>query len=133
MGSAGVCVNENSELLMVLQGRPDERKTWSVPTGGKEDNETFLDCCMREVAEETGYQVEIGDALLVKVGRYEELQIAFEVHYFSVKIIGGDQSIQDPDLLIHDVAWTSVDKLADLELTYPEDREFLIDYLKKVN
>jgi aminoglycoside 6'-N-acetyltransferase len=35
-GSSGVCINENGELLMVLQGKPEEDKKWSVPSGGQE-------------------------------------------------------------------------------------------------
>ncbi|GGB47108.1 NUDIX hydrolase [Virgibacillus dakarensis] len=40
-GSAGVCVNENGQILMVKQGRPEERKLWSVPSGGVELVESF--------------------------------------------------------------------------------------------
>lgn len=32
-GSSGVCINENPELLMVLQGKPEEEKMWTVPSG----------------------------------------------------------------------------------------------------
>ncbi|WP_407081123.1 NUDIX hydrolase [Evansella halocellulosilytica] len=40
-GSAGVCINGRHEILMVLLGKQDEEKTWSVPSGGKESGETF--------------------------------------------------------------------------------------------
>ena len=40
-GSSGVCVNEKGQLLMVLQGKPEEIKSWSVPSGGLEKDETF--------------------------------------------------------------------------------------------
>ncbi len=103
-GSSGVCINENAELLMVLQGKPEEDKKWSVPSGGQEKNETFEDCCIREFEEETGYAVELVDELTVKKGSHKELGISFEVHYFSVKIVGGQRKIQDPDHLIYDIA-----------------------------
>jgi len=47
-GSSGVCINDNNELLMVLQGKPEEEKTWTVPSGGLENNETYEACCLRE-------------------------------------------------------------------------------------
>jgi ADP-ribose pyrophosphatase YjhB (NUDIX family) len=47
VGSSGICINENGQLLMVLQGKPEEKKTWSVPSGGKETNESFEECCER--------------------------------------------------------------------------------------
>jgi ADP-ribose pyrophosphatase YjhB (NUDIX family) len=132
MGSAGVCVNEHQELLMVLQRNTEEKKTWSIPSGGKEEGETFPECCLREMEEETGYKVEIGHELKVKEGSYDQLQISFEVHYYSVKLVGGAMTIQDPDHLIYDVAWKSSEEIEGLVLTYPEDREFLIDYLKNI-
>lgn len=56
VGAAGVCVNSDGQLLMVLQGKPEEEKRWSVPSGGIEQGEALEDCCIREVYEETGYR-----------------------------------------------------------------------------
>lgn len=128
-GSSGVCINENSQLLMVLQGKAEEEKTWSIPSGGRENNETFEECCIREIEEETGYKVEIVRELQVKKGSYEEANISFEVYYFQVKLVGGTMVIQDPDNLIFDIAWKTVDEIQHLELTFPEDRDLLIGYV----
>ncbi|MCJ8007713.1 NUDIX hydrolase [Lederbergia wuyishanensis] len=130
-GSSGICINENNELLMVLQGKPEEEKTWSIPSGGKEHDETFEECCIREIEEETGYIVEIIDEVMIKKGNYEHLNISFEVHYFLVKVIGGKRIIQDPDNLIYDIAWKPLEEIQTLELSFPEDRSFLIDYMTK--
>ena len=130
-GSSGICINENGELLMVLQGKPEEDKTWSVPSGGQEKNETFEECCVREIKEETGYDAEVVDKIKVKKGIYEEINIYFEVHYFLMKIVDGERKIQDPDNLIYDVAWKNIDELKELSLSFPEDRDFLIDYIKR--
>lgn len=132
-GAAGVCINEQGELLMVLQGKPEEEKTWSVPSGGKEPDETFEACCLREFEEETGYIAEIVKEMKVKKGRHDELDISMEVRYFSVKVIGGVMNIQDPDGLIHDIAWKTSEELTTLELSFPEDREFLINCLANLN
>ncbi len=130
-GSSGVCINENGELLMVLQGKPEEDKTWSVPSGGLERNETFEECCVREIKEETGYVAEVVDEIKVKKGIYEKINISFEVYYFLVKIVGGDRKIQDPDNLIYDIAWKNLEQLKELSLSFPEDRDFLINQLHK--
>ncbi|MEK5175669.1 NUDIX hydrolase [Heyndrickxia sp. FSL W8-0496] len=132
-GAAGICINDNAELLMVLQGKPEEKKTWSIPSGGKEHKETFEECCMREIKEETGYSVEIDEEIKIKKRTYEHLNISAEAHYFLVKIVGGKRNFQDPDNLIYDIAWKTIDEIQTLELTFPEDRDFLINYIKKVS
>lgn len=127
LGAAGICCNENNELLMVLE----TLGKWTVPTGGKMGHETFEECIIREIAEETGYIAEIAEKLKVKSGTYDDIQIAYEVHYFLVKIIGGTAHIQDPDQLIVDIAWKPEQEVAVLEMNYPEDREYLIEHLKR--
>jgi 8-oxo-dGTP pyrophosphatase MutT (NUDIX family) len=72
-GSSGVCINEIGQLLMVLQGRPEEKKTWSIPSGGREYDETFEECCIREIEEETGYTGEIVEEIKIKRLTYEHL------------------------------------------------------------
>lgn len=36
IGAAGICINSKGQILMVLQGKPDEKKLWAVPSGGLE-------------------------------------------------------------------------------------------------
>ncbi|MCM3388322.1 NUDIX hydrolase [Ureibacillus chungkukjangi] len=131
-GASGVCINEKGKLLMVLQGKPDEKKTWSIPSGGRENNESFEECCIREIEEETGYKVKIVKELQVKKGSYEEANISIEVHYFLVELVGGTKTIQDPDNLIYEIDWKSLDEIHELELTFPEDRNVLREYLVNI-
>ncbi|WP_281975714.1 NUDIX hydrolase [Halobacillus litoralis] len=124
-GASGVCFNDRNELLMVLQGKPKEEKKWTIPSGGMEGFESFEECCKREVSEETGYIVEVIEKIKVKEGTYVEAGIEYEVHYFSVRAIGGEMRIQDPDELIHEIKWVSKDELEELNLSFPEDLDFL--------
>lgn len=119
-GSAAVCIN-NGKILMVLQGKPEEEKRWSVPSGGKMANESYQECCKREVFEETGYVVEVKERVMVKDR---------VVHYFRVEIVGGEPTIQDPDQLIYEIAWKSVEDLIDLPFCFEEDRSFLIELMR---
>lgn len=128
-GAAGICVNEHSELLMVLEGTTEEDGKWSIPTGGLEKDESFEECVLREIEEETGYTAEILSKIKVKKGVYKHLNLAYEVHYFAVKIIGGGAKIQDPDELIRDIAWKPAEEVSMLELSYPEDRSELLTFL----
>ncbi|MBP3961987.1 YfiT family bacillithiol transferase [Paenibacillus lignilyticus] len=121
-GSAAICFNASGELLMVMQGKPHEEKRWSVPSGGRETNESYEDCCIREVFEETGYRIQLGAQLLLKHDR---------IAYFRGEIVGGDRCIQDPDGLIYDIAWKSADEIRELALSFEEDRELLIRFIEE--
>src|SRR5690606_19244651 len=99
---------------MVLEGETEETQKWSIPTGGLEKEETFEQCVLREIEEETGYTAEILGKLKVKKGVYEHLNIAYEVHYFAVKITGGEAKMQYPDELILDIAWKPAEELRKL-------------------
>jgi ADP-ribose pyrophosphatase YjhB (NUDIX family) len=130
LGAAGICINEKGELLMVLQGTPTEVKKWAVPSGGKDEGETFEQCCVREIEEETGYNVEIERLHHIKKEFLEEDQFGVEIHYFIVKKVGGQMFIADPDQLIYDVAWKTIDELRDLDLSFPGDREILMECMQ---
>jgi 8-oxo-dGTP pyrophosphatase MutT (NUDIX family) len=70
-----------------------------------------VDCCRREVWEETGYVVEPREELFVKRG---------VVHYFRAELVGGSRAIQDPDELIYDVAWKSLAEVRELTLCFED-------------
>lgn len=123
-GAAAVCINNKHEILMVYQGKPEEIKKWSVPSGGLKQGETFADCCVREAYEETGYRIEIIDEIGVKHNEYAE------VHYFSAKVVGGQMAIHDPDDLIDDIEWRDLHQIPSSEFQYQEDIEFLKNYIQ---
>lgn len=120
-GAAGVCVNQNNEVLLVLQGVPGEDKKWTVPAGGVEEGETAEQCCSREFFEETGLTVRVLEKLNTRTGEYEDSAVSFEITYFKVEVIGGEITLQEGDEWIADVAWKSISELGELEMVYPDD------------
>lgn len=128
-GAAGVCINEQNQVLMVLQAGEDEEAKWSVPSGGIEGNETFEECCVREMEEETGLQVEVISKIYDKEGSVKRHAITYELQYFQVKILNGELTVQDPDELILEVAWKTLDELDALPMSYPDDTELLKNLL----
>ena len=131
-GAAGVCINEENQVLMVRQAAPGEDPKWTVPSGGIEEGESYEDCCIREFEEETGLKVEVVTKLQDKRGVNEQWGISFELKYFLVRVVSGEISVQDPDELILEIAWKSVEEIASLDMSYPEDVEFLTGLLAKV-
>jgi len=127
IGAAGICINELNQVLMVLQGASDEKKLWSVPSGGLEIGETLEECCIRELREETGYDIRIIKPLFIKEG--SSFGVTVEVHFFKIEVIGGEAKIQDPDQLIHEIAWKSAEEMKKLELSFPEDLKLILDLI----
>jgi 8-oxo-dGTP diphosphatase len=57
----GGIVRDGDRLLLVRRGRAPARGTWSVPGGRVEAGESDAEATAREVLEETGLAVEVGD------------------------------------------------------------------------
>lgn len=47
----------NSKVLLIKRANAPGRNTWALPGGHKESGETFLDCAIRELVEETNLRV----------------------------------------------------------------------------
>lgn len=82
-GAAAICINESSQLLMVLEGETEETQKWSIPTGGLEKGETFEQCVLREIEEETGYTAEIFPPMQSSLLFFQPRLNGFQKPFFS--------------------------------------------------
>ncbi|MBD7985499.1 NUDIX hydrolase [Sporosarcina sp. Sa2YVA2] len=125
-GSAGICINEKMEILMV---KSFDSQGWAVPSGGIEEGETPEECCVREVKEETGYDVKVIEQINVKRTIIKGIQVT--TYYFRVEKIGGSSGINDPDKIIVEADWKSLSELKTIDHAYPEDLELLLEQLEQ--
>lgn len=70
--------------LVIMERRKKGRHFWVFPGGGQEPNETPEQCCIREVKEEFGIDVEIVRKI------YDTTQGDFHQSYFVCKWISGE-------------------------------------------
>ncbi|MFD1738696.1 NUDIX hydrolase [Bacillus salitolerans] len=122
-GSAAICINGN-EILMVRENGSDK---WAIPSGGMEKGETPEQCCLREMKEETGYDVRIVEKLFVKETVIKGIDV--KTYYFIVEKNGESEGINDPDNTIVETRWLSAPELKNMPQAYPEDLERLLSLL----
>jgi 8-oxo-dGTP diphosphatase len=58
--ATGAIILSGSRLLLVKRKYPPGVGDWCIPAGFMEYNESPVECCMREIKEETGLGIEIG-------------------------------------------------------------------------
>ncbi len=76
-------VMQGNAILLSYETRTDQ---WMIPGGGLEDGESERECCIREVAEETGYRIRTSERLLEIDEYYENCR--YVSLYFMGEVIG---------------------------------------------
>lgn len=101
MISQGFVIQENM-VLMVQQHVQRGDIVWNFPGGGIHKGETPEEACIREIKEETGYEVNIKELLYTESTKFTYL----------VEIVGGkmfvDKSIEDNEDILA-VSWVSIE------------------------
>jgi 8-oxo-dGTP pyrophosphatase MutT (NUDIX family) len=98
--------------------------TWVLPKGTPDSGESAEQTALREVAEETGLQVQI----VSRVGAIEYfftqdgVRIHKTVHFFLMQPTGG--KLSDHDHEFEDVRWVPLDEARTL-LTFPTERQMV--------
>lgn len=115
-----------SEVVVIVPVKraADGRRVLGLPKGHPDGNETPEAAARREVAEETGVQAELLDALGDVTYRYERKgrRVDKVVRFFLFRYLSGD--VADHDHEIEEARWIPLTQAA-RELTYPGEREMV--------
>jgi 8-oxo-dGTP pyrophosphatase MutT (NUDIX family) len=88
--AAKAVIVQDGEVLLTCNLHPDDPdgEFFLLPGGGQQYGEPLADCLLREVLEETGYSVEVGDVLWVRdyVGASHEFA-AYEPDVHQVEVM----------------------------------------------
>ena len=105
-----VVVDAAGRLLLVLRGRPPAEGTWSLPGGRVEAGEDDATAVAREVLEETGLVVSVGD-LVGTVRRDGPDGSVYEIADYRCAVVGGDLRAGDDAA---DVGWYDPERIGDV-------------------
>jgi 8-oxo-dGTP diphosphatase len=108
----GAIAIDDGRLLMVQRGSDPGRGLWSLPGGRLEHGEYLADALRREVLEESGLTVEVGD--LVGIA-----EVVGELHYvildFAAEVVGDTEPTAAGDAA--DVRWVPFTEVRSLPCT----------------
>jgi ADP-ribose pyrophosphatase YjhB (NUDIX family) len=114
--SVGAVMIDDGRILVVQRGRGAYAGSWALPGGRQRRGETMQEAVRREVREETGLVVEVGDP--VWIGDIIDPADPPSYHYtvvdFTVFAIGGELEAGDD---ASDAKWVDLDEVRDLPLT----------------
>lgn len=86
--------------------------------GGVEDGESLIDCCKREMLEETGYIVNVKEAFATVDEYFED--VLYIGNYFICEIIGnGEKALTETEKSKNTITeWVDIDEALDIFATY---------------
>jgi ADP-ribose pyrophosphatase YjhB (NUDIX family) len=110
--AVGAIVVSDGALLMVQRGREPAKGLWSIPGGRVEFGEYLAGALTREVKEETGLDIEVGDLIGIA-------EVVGDPHYvildFGAKIVGNE--VPTPSGDVADARWVTFDEVLTLPCT----------------
>ena len=110
-GVGAVIIDGHGRLLLVRRGSGPATGLWAVPGGKVERGESVRDAVRREVREETGLEVEVGDPVWAgeSIGPGDPPSWHYVIVDFRATVTGGDLRAGDDAL---EVAWAGEEELA---------------------
>ncbi|MSQ22088.1 MAG: NUDIX domain-containing protein [Dehalococcoidia bacterium] len=93
---AAALIVQGDAVLLVQHHQPGGSKVWWVPPGGgRQESKTLRECVLREVFEETGLSVELGDIVYVREFIAPEIQQHNFEFFFLAKSFTGTPTLKN--------------------------------------
>lgn len=114
LAASAVITDGDGRVLLVQRIDPPDAGRWSVPGGRVEPGETTAEAAAREVREETGLEVAVGDELgRVRIPGPDDETVYDIVDHAATLVRGTPEAADDAA----DVRWFSRAEMAEVPLT----------------
>lgn len=123
-----IVVNQEKEILLVKH-RKGNRQYWVLPGGRLEYGETFQECAVREMREETGLDVEVDEFVFLSEAIAPDRSRHIVNIYLTAHVVGGVLKVGDEPVLAG-VDYLPISDLDKLTL-FPAVGRTVIDSLPK--
>lgn len=97
--------NKENQILMV----DNHEGHWSLPGGRVEADETLFEATIREIYEETGFEIEVGNLLAVNEAKFLKRNHHAILFTFEAQIVGGIEKINMPQEILQ-IEWVDIEK-----------------------
>ncbi len=121
----GVIVVHEGKVLLAKQHVSQGQDFWIIPGGGLKEDEGLLDCARREIAEETGLQIE--PVRLLYVGDFFKGDRHVVDTFWLGRLIGGELRRRVDE--IDSLQFFEIERLKEIEIRPPEIAELVIEGL----
>jgi 8-oxo-dGTP diphosphatase len=116
--SVGAVVRKGHRILLVRRAQEPSKGKWSIPGGVVELGETLQEAAKREVLEECGVQIDVGDVVEVRDAIVHDQPGRVRFHYVLVDVqaryLSGELTVGSD---AEDARWVSEEELAGYDLS----------------
>lgn len=114
----GVVVCKDDHVLLIRRGHPPSQGDWGLPGGALELGETWREAAVREVREECGIEITLGDVAdvvdIVVRDESDRVQYHFAIVDFAADYVSGEVCAQGDAM---DARWVAIAELPKVALS----------------
>lgn len=123
---AGCVIRKDGKYLLVQEKQAKVYGLWNIPAGYVDKGETVEQAAIREVKEESGFDVKLGS----KVGIYHEGVGKPVKHVFKGEIVGGELGVQEDEIL--SAGWLTCQEVTSLDKEGRLRAPWILEAISKV-